>query len=46
MVNKIQDLNKDPRIHGILVQMPPETNEPIDEDALLNAVTPSKDVDG
>ncbi|XP_030855571.1 C-1-tetrahydrofolate synthase, cytoplasmic isoform X1 [Strongylocentrotus purpuratus] len=46
VVNKIQDLNKDPRIHGILVQMPPETNEPIDEDALLNAVAPNKDVDG
>ncbi|XP_071507229.1 C-1-tetrahydrofolate synthase, cytoplasmic-like [Diadema antillarum] len=46
VVHKISDLNKDPRIHGILVQMPPESDEPMDQDALLNAVSPKKDVDG
>ena len=40
----INRLNKDPRIHGILVQLPlPDT---IDELEVLMAIAPAKDVDG
>lgn len=37
-------LNADPRIHGILVQLPLPSH--IDEEAVLLAVDPDKDVDG
>ncbi|MFO0801295.1 MAG: bifunctional 5,10-methylenetetrahydrofolate dehydrogenase/5,10-methenyltetrahydrofolate cyclohydrolase [Gemmataceae bacterium] len=36
-------LNADPAVHGILVQLP--LPKQIDEDAVLRAVTPAKDVD-
>jgi len=40
----IAELNANPEVHGILVQLPiPET---IDEKAVLNAIAPEKDVDG
>lgn len=37
-------LNKDPRIHGILVQLP--LPRQIDADRVLAAISPTKDVDG
>jgi methylenetetrahydrofolate dehydrogenase (NADP+)/methenyltetrahydrofolate cyclohydrolase len=40
----IDRFNKDPRIHGILVQLPLPKH--IDENQVLLAVDPSKDVDG
>lgn len=40
----IQDLNRDPAIHGILVQLP--LPEHIDQQAILERVDPDKDVDG
>ncbi|MEK7794358.1 MAG: bifunctional methylenetetrahydrofolate dehydrogenase/methenyltetrahydrofolate cyclohydrolase FolD [Candidatus Hydrogenedentota bacterium] len=40
----IADLNADPKVHGILVQMP--LPKQIEEAAVLNAVDPAKDVDG
>jgi len=40
----IARLNKDPRIHGILVQLP--LPEHIDADKVLEAISPNKDVDG
>lgn len=40
----IADLNRDPAVHGILVQLP--LPDHIDERAVLEAVDPSKDVDG
>jgi methylenetetrahydrofolate dehydrogenase (NADP+) / methenyltetrahydrofolate cyclohydrolase len=40
----IDDLNNDPHIHGILVQMPLPAQ--LDTDAILARVTPQKDVDG
>ncbi len=40
----IARLNEDPRIHGILVQLPLPPH--IDETRILNAVVPVKDVDG
>ncbi|MCM8596973.1 bifunctional methylenetetrahydrofolate dehydrogenase/methenyltetrahydrofolate cyclohydrolase FolD [Accumulibacter sp.] len=41
---KIGELNADPRIHGILVQLPLPGH--FDSDAVLKAISPAKDVDG
>lgn len=40
----IDELNRDPRIDGILVQLP--LPEHIDESKILEAISPQKDVDG
>ena len=40
----VQRLNEDPRIHGILVQLPLPRH--LDESAVLLAIDPAKDVDG
>lgn len=40
----INDLNHDPRINGILVQLP--LPEHLSEDRILSAISPKKDVDG
>ena len=39
----IEKLNKDPKIHGILVQSPPPPQ--IDEEKVIAAIDPNKDVD-
>jgi methylenetetrahydrofolate dehydrogenase (NADP+) / methenyltetrahydrofolate cyclohydrolase len=44
LLGLVQGLNADPEIHGILVQLPLPPQ--IDEDAILEAVDPAKDVDG
>ncbi len=44
LVDLVQQLNRDPRIHGILVQSPPPAH--IDESAVIEAIDPRKDVDG
>jgi methylenetetrahydrofolate dehydrogenase (NADP+)/methenyltetrahydrofolate cyclohydrolase len=41
---KVEELNKDPKFHGILVQLP--LPDHIDSDKILNAIDPRKDVDG
>jgi methylenetetrahydrofolate dehydrogenase (NADP+)/methenyltetrahydrofolate cyclohydrolase len=41
---RVEELNSDPRIHGILVQSPPP--EHIDEAAIVRTLDPRKDVDG
>lgn len=40
----IDELNRDERVHGILVQSPPPPQ--IDEAAIVKAIDPAKDVDG
>ena len=40
----IDQLNKDPEIHGILVQLPLPKH--LNEDLVINAIDPAKDVDG
>jgi len=40
----VEELNVDPKIHGILVQSPPPPQ--IDESAIVRAIDPAKDVDG
>jgi len=44
LIAKVEALNADPRIHGILVQLPLPKH--IDEDAVIAAISPDKDVDG
>ena len=41
---KIAELNADPAVHGILVQLP--LPRQFDEKAVLEAISPAKDVDG
>ncbi|MEA1960245.1 MAG: tetrahydrofolate dehydrogenase/cyclohydrolase catalytic domain-containing protein [Bacillota bacterium] len=46
LLMKIEDLNQDNDIHGILIQLPlPERLAP-DQDEFLSAIHPKKDVDG
>lgn len=40
---KVAELNADPAIHGFLVQLPLPAH--IDEEAVINAIAPAKDVD-
>jgi methylenetetrahydrofolate dehydrogenase (NADP+)/methenyltetrahydrofolate cyclohydrolase len=40
----VEELNNDQAIHGILVQSPPPAH--IDEEAIVRAINPAKDVDG
>lgn len=44
LVNVVRSLNEDPAVHGILVQSPPPPH--IDEEAVIRAIDPRKDVDG
>src|SRR6201998_2767497 len=37
-------LNRDPTVHGILVQLPPP--KALNTEAVINAIDPTKDVDG
>ncbi len=41
---KVEELNRDPSVHGILVQLP--LPDQVDADAIINAIDPDKDVDG
>ncbi|MBK7356104.1 bifunctional methylenetetrahydrofolate dehydrogenase/methenyltetrahydrofolate cyclohydrolase FolD [Propionivibrio sp.] len=44
VLGKIAELNADPKIHGILVQLPLPSH--FDTEAMLEAISPNKDVDG
>ena len=44
LLQVVRDLNADPTVHGILVQSPPPKH--IDEEAVIRAIDPRKDVDG
>jgi methylenetetrahydrofolate dehydrogenase (NADP+)/methenyltetrahydrofolate cyclohydrolase len=44
LLQVVRDLNNDPAVHGILVQSPPPKH--IDEEAIIRALDPRKDVDG
>lgn len=45
-VLKLDELNTDPNVHGIIVQMPLDCDEKIDSDLVTDYVSPEKDVDG
>jgi methylenetetrahydrofolate dehydrogenase (NADP+)/methenyltetrahydrofolate cyclohydrolase len=44
LLSRVDALNSDPKIHGILVQMP--LPKQIDPDTVIRRINPSKDVDG
>ncbi|AOW80916.1 methylenetetrahydrofolate dehydrogenase (NADP+) / methenyltetrahydrofolate cyclohydrolase [Halodesulfurarchaeum formicicum] len=44
LYDTIEDLNEDPEVHGILVQLP--VPDHVDEERVLNEIDPMKDVDG
>jgi methylenetetrahydrofolate dehydrogenase (NADP+)/methenyltetrahydrofolate cyclohydrolase len=44
LLARVDELNRDPQVHGILVQSPPPKQ--IDEAAIVRALYPRKDVDG
>ena len=44
LLNLVDELNKDKSINGILVQLP--LPDQINEDSVINAINPDKDVDG
>jgi methylenetetrahydrofolate dehydrogenase (NADP+) / methenyltetrahydrofolate cyclohydrolase len=44
LLQLVDQLNRDPKVHGILVQLP--LPKQIDENAIIQAVSPDKDVDG
>lgn len=44
LLARVEELNRDPKVHGILVQSPPPPQ--IDEAAVVRALDPRKDVDG
>src|SRR6516164_4292659 len=44
LLKSVEELNRDPKVHGILVQSPPPPQ--IDEAAIVRALDPRKDVDG
>lgn len=44
LLTLVEELNQDPAVHGILVQLPLPKH--VSEDAVINAINPDKDVDG
>merc|ERR1719158_2816781 len=46
LLSKIRGLNENPCVHGIIVQMPLDSEQEIDSHLVTDAVVPSKDVDG
>jgi len=44
LITKVNELNNDPSVHGILVQLPLPKH--INEAAVIETITPDKDVDG
>lgn len=44
LINKVEELNNDPAVHGILVQLPLPKH--INEAAVIESISPEKDVDG
>lgn len=44
LLARVEELNRDPKIHGILVQSPPPKQ--IDEAVIVRSIDPRKDVDG
>ncbi len=43
LMAKVEELNRDPAVHGFLVQLPLPSH--LDEEQVINAISPEKDVD-
>ncbi|XP_050406303.1 C-1-tetrahydrofolate synthase, cytoplasmic [Patella vulgata] len=46
VVETVERLNSDPTVHGIIVQLPMDSENLIDAHLVTNTILPSKDVDG
>lgn len=46
LIAAIQKLNADAKVHGMIVQLPLDTTTTVDSEAVLNTISPEKDVDG
>ncbi|XP_075470996.1 C-1-tetrahydrofolate synthase, cytoplasmic [Ascaphus truei] len=46
VLSRITSLNQDPAIHGMIVQLPLDSDHTINTEKVTNAVSPTKDVDG
>lgn len=46
LLNKVNKLNNDPNVHGIIVQMPLDSVNKINSHLITDTVSPNKDVDG
>ncbi|XP_078090648.1 C-1-tetrahydrofolate synthase, cytoplasmic [Mustelus asterias] len=46
VLSNITHINEDPTVHGLIVQLPLDSINPIDVEKVTNAVAPEKDVDG
>lgn len=46
VLSTVERLNGNPDVHGIIVQLPLDSKNPIDSSLATNAVSPEKDVDG
>ncbi|XP_033846346.1 C-1-tetrahydrofolate synthase, cytoplasmic-like [Periophthalmus magnuspinnatus] len=46
VLRTVLGLNEDPEVHGVIVQLPLDSERPMDQDLITNAVSPLKDVDG
>ncbi|KAL8598262.1 C-1-tetrahydrofolate synthase, cytoplasmic [Nucella lapillus] len=46
IVQTVEKLNNDPHVHGIIVQLPLDTDSEVDAHLVTNTIVPEKDVDG
>lgn len=46
LISKVNKLNDDPNVHGIIVQMPLDSVNEINSHMITDLVSPEKDVDG
>lgn len=46
VLQSVKLFNEDPDVHGIIVQLPLDSINPINTEKVTNAVDPDKDVDG
>uniref|UniRef100_A0A4W3HCB8 formate--tetrahydrofolate ligase n=1 Tax=Callorhinchus milii TaxID=7868 RepID=A0A4W3HCB8_CALMI len=46
VLDSIAHINEDPNVHGLIVQLPLDSNNPIDVEKVTNAVAPEKDLHG
>jgi len=46
LLKKIDQLNNDRKVHGVIVQLPLESDNNLDSEKAVNKILPTKDVDG
>ena len=46
VLRSIMSVNENPSVHGLIVQLPLDSVNPVNTELITNAVSPEKDVDG